>query len=48
VHQIAFGLQEMIATFLEFEGTVSIDPGVARFFEFPIAGALPEELNFIP
>jgi hypothetical protein len=48
VREIAFGMHEMIATFLESEGTVLIDPSVARFFEFPIAGALPEELNFIP
>jgi hypothetical protein len=45
--QIAFGAQDMIAAFLE-SGTVQIDPGVARFFEFPIAGALPDDLNYIP
>jgi hypothetical protein len=48
VRQIAFGVQEMIATFLDSEGTVFIDPDLARFFEAPIAGALPEDLNFIP
>jgi len=45
--EIAFGVQDMIATFLNSEGTVLIDPSVARFFEFPIAGELPEELNYI-
>jgi hypothetical protein len=47
VRQLAFGAQEMIATFLDSD-TMLIDPDLARFFEVPIAGALPEDLNYIP
>ena len=45
VRQIAFGIQDLIANFFASDGTVMIDPELARFFEIPIAGALPEELN---
>lgn len=46
----AVGAQTQIAAFLASNGTVLIDPDGASgpFFEVPIAGALPETLNFIP
>lgn len=41
--------QTQIAIFLASHGTTVIDPdGGAPFFEVPIAGPLPETLNFIP
>jgi hypothetical protein len=41
--------QQQIAIFLASHGMVVIDPdGAGPFFEVPIAGALPETLNFIP
>jgi hypothetical protein len=46
--QIAFGVQGQIATFLASDGTVVIHPEPARLFETPIAGPLPEELNYLP
>jgi hypothetical protein len=46
VQKIALAVQELIATFFA-DGAVIIDPEVARFFESPIAGPLPEDLNFI-
>jgi hypothetical protein len=45
---IAFGAQEQIATFFESDGTEIIQPQPSRFFETPIQGPLPEDLNFIP
>jgi pimeloyl-ACP methyl ester carboxylesterase len=48
VRQIAFGVQELTATFLGSGGSVVIDPEPARFFEVPIEGELPEDLSFIP
>jgi hypothetical protein len=45
---IALGAQEQIASFFESDGAEIIQPEPARFFEVPIAGALPEDLNFIP
>jgi hypothetical protein len=45
---IARGAQEQIATFFESDGEVIIHPQPSRFFEVPIAGPLPEVLNFIP
>jgi hypothetical protein len=50
VRAIARGAQEQIATFFASNGTVVIQPpGVPEeFFEVPIAGPLPEGLNFIP
>jgi hypothetical protein len=45
---MAFGVQEQIAVFLASNGTVTIHPAPERFFEVPVAGALPEGLNFIP
>lgn len=44
---IARGAQEQIATFLATGGVLVIHPEPVRFFETPIAGALPENLNFI-
>jgi hypothetical protein len=38
-----------MATFLASSGAVTIDPdGPGPFYETPIAGPLPETLNFIP
>jgi len=45
---MAFGVQEQIAVFLASHGSITIHPEPARFFEVPIAGSLPEGLNFIP
>lgn len=46
---IAIGAQTQIATFFASDGTAIIDPdGTGPLFEVPIAGPLPEELNFIP
>jgi hypothetical protein len=46
---VAFGAQAQIAAFLASDGTeVILPPGVEVFFEVPIAGPLPEELNYIP
>jgi hypothetical protein len=44
---IALGAQEQIAIFFATDGAVTIHPEPTRFFETPIAGALPEDLNFI-
>ena len=44
---IAQGAQEQIATFFATNGATVIHPEPARFFETPIAGALPEGLNYI-
>jgi hypothetical protein len=47
VAALALAAQEQIATFFESDGTVVIDPdGAGPFFEVPIAGPLPEGLNF--
>jgi isopenicillin N synthase-like dioxygenase len=49
VAAFAFWAQQQIATFFATEGAVVIDPdGLGPFFEVPIAGPLPEMLNFIP
>jgi hypothetical protein len=45
---IALGAQEQIATFLASDGKTIIHPEPARFYEVPIQGPLPEELNYIP
>lgn len=45
----AIGAQQQIALFFASNGTLVIDPdGAGPFFEVPIAGPLPEVLNFIP
>jgi Big-like domain-containing protein len=47
VIELALAAQAQIATFFESDGTVVIDPdGAGPFFEVPIAGPLPEVLNF--
>ncbi len=49
VAALALGAQLQIAVFLATEGAVVIDPdGPGPIFEVPIAGPLPETLNFIP
>jgi hypothetical protein len=45
--EIALGAQEQIATFFASDGQTIIHPEPARFFETPIQGSLPEDLNFI-
>ena len=45
---MARSIQQQIGVFLASDGRVVSQPQPARFFEVPIAGALPEELNFIP
>ena len=45
----AVGAEQQIATFLASGGTTIIDPDLAGpYFEVPIAGPLPETLNFLP
>jgi len=45
----AVAAQRQIATFFASSGATTIDPdGAGPFFETPIAGPLPETLNFIP
>ena len=45
----AIEAQLQIATFFASGGAMTIDPdGAGLFFETPIAGPLPETLNFIP
>jgi hypothetical protein len=46
---IAVLAQTQIAIFLATNGATTIDPdGAGPFFEVPIVGPLPEELNFLP
>lgn len=47
VRAISLGAQEQIAVFFESYGQTIIHPMPAQFFETPIAGALPETLEFI-
>jgi hypothetical protein len=45
----AFAVQAQIAAFFASDGTEVIPPpGVEEFFEIPIVGPLPEELNYLP
>jgi pimeloyl-ACP methyl ester carboxylesterase len=44
---IARGAQEQIVVFFDSDGELMIHPEPSRFFEVPIAGPLPENLNFI-
>lgn len=45
----AFDEQQQIATFFASDGQTTIDPdGSGPLFETPIAGPLPDELNFLP
>jgi hypothetical protein len=49
VAAFAVGAQHQIGVFFATDGAMTIDPdGPGPFFEVPIAGALPETLNFIP
>ena len=45
---IALGAQAQIAMFFASDGETIVHPEPARFFEVPIQGPLPEELNYIP
>ena len=46
---VAVGAQTQIAVFFVSDGALTIDPdGPGPLFEVPIAGALPEDLGFIP
>ena len=47
VADLAIAAQQQIAIFFETDGAVIVDPdGAGPFFEVPIAGPLPEVLNF--
>ena len=48
VRAVARGAQEQIAVFFESFGGLIIHPQPAQYFEVPIAGPLPETLDFIP
>jgi hypothetical protein len=45
---IALGAQAQIASFFVSDGETIIHPEPGRFFEVPIQGPLPEEVNYIP
>jgi hypothetical protein len=45
---ISLAAQEQIAIFFATDGARIIQPQPVRFFEVPIAGPLPEALNYIP
>jgi hypothetical protein len=45
---ISRGMQEQIGAFFASGGTVVIHPEPVRFFEVPVVGPLPEDLNYIP
>jgi hypothetical protein len=47
VRSISQGVQRQVATFFATDGTVVIHPEPTRFFEVPLAGPLPEALNYI-
>lgn len=47
VRSIAQGVQRQIAAFFASNGTLITHPEPARFFEVPVVGPLPEDLNFI-
>lgn len=44
---IALGAQDQAGRFFKSDGTTRILPEPRQFFEFPIVGPLPEDLNFI-
>jgi hypothetical protein len=47
--QFAIGAQQQIVAFLGTNGLLTLDPdGAGPLFEVPIAGPLPEALNFLP
>jgi hypothetical protein len=45
---IALEAQRQIATFFDSDGQTIIQPEPANYFEVPIKGPLPEDLNWIP
>ena len=45
---ISRGAQDQIGVFFASGGTVVIQPEPAHLFEVPVAGLLPEDLNYIP
>jgi hypothetical protein len=45
---IALGAQAQIAHFFASDGETIVHPDPVRFFEVPIQGPLPKELNYIP
>ena len=45
---MALGAQEQIATFFASDGVDIIHPEPPKYFEVPIQGPLPEQLNYIP
>jgi len=47
VREIALGAQEQLAVFFASAGATIVHPAPAQFFEVPIAGPLPETLDFI-
>ena len=47
VREIALGAQEQMAVFFASAGSTIIHPAPLQFFEAPIAGPLPETLDFI-
>jgi hypothetical protein len=47
LRSITQGVQRQIAAFFASDGTVVIHPEPARFFEVPVIGPLPEDLNYI-
>ncbi len=48
IRPIALEAQKQIAIFFASDGTVIIQPEPKEYFEVPIQGPLPEDLNFIP
>ena len=47
VRPVALGYQSQSAAFFASDGEVVIHPEPSRFFETPIVGPLPEDLNYI-
>ena len=47
VRAIALGAQDQAGSFFASNGTTDIHPEPMRFFEWPIVGPLPEDLNYI-
>ena len=47
VRAIALGAQDQAGSFFASNGTTVIHPEPMRFFEWPIIGPLPEELNYV-
>jgi hypothetical protein len=44
---IALGVQALASAFISSDGTGVIHPEPMRFFEVPIVGPLPEDLNYV-